>query len=183
MSTATVANRPWTLRRAILPLAVFATVAAIHYLYVGLFPDRDPAQDRWVTIAPDPSWLQRYIETQSYWLTFSYAASLAFAAHAFRRYREDRACAARNAAIGSVTLSGFLSVAGCYLLGCCGSPMLGVYLSLFGAAFLPFTKPLVAGLTVVSLLVASWWMNRGRRLAAAAVAVGAPCNELSCHCD
>ena len=38
--------------------------------------------------------------------------------------------------MGGITLSGFLAVAGCYLLGCCGSPMLAVYMSLFGVSFL-----------------------------------------------
>lgn len=183
MSTGTVANKPWTMRRALLPFVVFLTVWTIHCLYLGLSPDRAPVQDRWVTVVPAPGWLQRYVETQSYWLSFSYAASFAFAAEAFRRYREDRACSARNAAIGGVTLSGFLSVTGCYLLGCCGSPMLGVYLSLFGTAFLPFTKPFIAGLTVVSLLLASWWMNRRRRLAAIAIAADEPCQQASCNCD
>jgi hypothetical protein len=180
--TAMVARKPWTLRRAFLPLAVFVAVGVVHYLYVGLFPERDPVQDRWATVVADSTWLQHYIKTQSYWLTFSYAASLAFAAHAFRRYREEQACGARNAAIGGVTLSGFLSVAGCYLLGCCGSPMLGVYLSLFGAAFLPFMKPLVAGLTTVSLAGAWWWMNRSRRLAVA-VPAGEACQEANCCCE
>lgn len=73
-------------------------------------------------------------------------------------------CAARNLAIGGVTLSGVLAVAGCFLLGCCGSPMLAVYLSLFGAAFLPFAKPLVAGLTAASLVAGWWWMKRRERL-------------------
>lgn len=109
-----------------------------------------------------PSWIQIYLETQSYWLGFSYALSLTFAVYAFRRYREQRYCAAKNLAIGGVTFSGFLAVAGCYLIGCCGSPMLVVYLSFFGAAFLPFAKPLVALVTSISILAAWWWMNRRR---------------------
>ena len=40
------------------------------------------------------------------------------------------------------------------MLGCCGSPMLAVYLSLFGAAFLPWAKPLIALLTTVTLFAA-----------------------------
>jgi hypothetical protein len=59
-----------------------------------------------------------------------------------------------------VTFSGFLAVAGCFLLGCCGSPMLAVYLSLFGAGFLPFAKPLVAALTTLSILGAWCWVSR-----------------------
>ena len=53
-----------------------------------------------------------------------------------------------------------MAVAGCFLVGCCGSPMLGVYLSLFGAAFLPFAKPLAAGLSTLLILGSYWWMRR-----------------------
>jgi hypothetical protein len=38
--------------------------------------------------------------------------------------------------------------------------MLAVYANLFGAAYLPFAKPLVAALSAVSVLGAWWWMNR-----------------------
>ena len=151
-------------RRVLLPAVVFVVVAVVHYVWVGLFPEQNPAQSQWAT-APtgDPSWLARYLTTQSYWLGFSYALSLAFAATTFSRYREERLCAARNCAIGGVTLSGVLAVAGCYLIGCCGSPMLAVYLSLFGAGFLPFTKPLVAALATASILGAWWWLHRRGR--------------------
>lgn len=150
------------LQRAIFPAGVFAAVVVVHFVWLGLFPERDPAQNRWVTVVPPAgvSWLHRYIETQSYWLGFSYALSLAFAAAALRRYREERFCTTRNLAVGGVTFSGFLAVAGCYLLGCCGSPMLAVYLGLFGAAFLPLARPLVAFLTAVFIAAAWWRMGR-----------------------
>lgn len=155
-----MSNAAGMARRAAMPLTVFVAVAAIHFLWLGIFPEQDPAQSRWVTVdLSQDSWLTRYVEGGNYWLGFSYGLSLAFAAVALRRYREARFCAARNVAIGGVTLSGALSVAGCYLLGCCGSPMLAVYLSLFGAAFVPLAKPLVAGVTLLSILLGWWWMN------------------------
>jgi len=170
-------------RRALLPLGVFVAVAAFHFTWTGLFPERDPTQDRWATVVGQaPSWLRRYIEVQGYWLGFSYALSLVFAAWAFRRYREDHHCAGRNLAIGGVTLTGVLAVAGCYLLGCYGSPMLPVYLSLFGAAFLPFAKPLVAALTTLSIAGAWWWMVRRRRPAASPAASACSCDESGCGC-
>jgi len=155
------------IRRATLPLGVFIGVFLVHYLWSGLFPEYDPIQDRWASLVTTANltWLYRYISNQSYWLGYSYALSLAFAAAALRRYRDERFCTDRNLALGGVTLSGFLAVAGCFLVGCCGSPMLVVYLNLFGAAFLPLAKPLLAGLTTVSILGAWWWMNhRGRPL-------------------
>ena len=107
----------------LLPASVFVAVLAMHVAWVGLFPEKNPAQDLWASVGPEPSWLQRYLDTQSYWLGLSYAMSLAFVAAALRRYREQRLCAARNIAMGGITLSGFLAVAGCFLMGCCGSPM------------------------------------------------------------
>lgn len=171
------------LRRALLPAGVLALAIAVHFVWLGLFPERDSAQDRWLAVASveQASWLTRYVETQSYWLGLSYGLAFSFAVAAFRRYRERRLCAARNLAIGGVTLSGILAVAGCFLLGCCGSPMLAVYLSLFGAAFLPFAKPLVAGLTAASLAAGWWWMTRQERLIAAKVLDSS--ERLSCNCD
>ena len=150
------------LRRFLLPLGVFMGVAVAHYVWSGLFPEVDPAQARWASLhgAGASSWLNRYIETQGYWLGYSYALSLAFATAALRRYREERFCSAKTLAFGGMTLSGFLALAGCFLVGCCGSPMLVVYLSLFGAWFLPLAKPLVAVITTLSIIGAWWWMNR-----------------------
>ena len=156
----------WTgvVRRGLLPIGVFLGVAFAHDLYLGIFPDQDPAQARWASVdSPRATWWPRYVETQSYWLGLSYAMSLTFAALALRRYRERRLCQARNLAVGGVTLSGFLAVAGCYLVGCCGSPMLVVYLNFFGASFLPLAKPLMAGVTAISLALGWWWMLRSER--------------------
>lgn len=153
------------MRRALFPAGVFVAVAVVHFVWLGLFPERDPAQGRWaiVNAATNASWPRHYIETQGYWLGFSYALSLTFAAVALRRYREERFCASRNLAVGGVTFSGLLAVVGCYLLGCCGSPMLAVYLSLFGASFLPLARPLIAFLTIIFISVAWWRMSRLRR--------------------
>ena len=165
-------------RRLLLPAAVFATVLLIHFTWLGMFPEKSEVQDQWIG-APVArvSWLNRYVETQSYWLGLSYAVSLAFAAVALRRYRQGRFCTARNLAVGSVTFSGVLSVVGCYLLGCCGSPMLAVYISLFGAAFVPLAKPLVAVATLISILLGWWWMNRHASMATANCPPGSACNR------
>jgi hypothetical protein len=147
------------IRRILLPLAVFLAVMGLHFVWLGLFPERDPAQSRWAELpAVDSSWLQAYLDGGSYWLGYSYGIALAFAAAGLRRYREQRIAAGRNLALGGISFSGALAVVGCYVLGCCGSPMLAVYLSLFGAAFLPWAKPLVAILTTASLL-AAWFFS------------------------
>ena len=172
-----------SLRRAVLPATVFLVVAAFHYLWLGVFPEQDPAQSQWVAVDAERSWLQSYLEGQGYWLSFSYALSLSFAAVALRRYREQRSCGVRNLAIGGVTFSGFLAVAGCYLIGCCGSPMLVVYLNLFGAAFVPLAKPLVAAMTTVSIAGAWWWMNRRRQPRAVTPASGVSPRDAACDTE
>lgn len=170
------------LRRMLLPASVILAVLLIHFTWVGIFPERNAIQDQWIAApASRASWFSRYVESQSYWLGFSYAVSLGFAAVALRRYREGRFCTARNLAIGSVTLSGVLSVVGCYLLGCCGSPMLVVYLNLFGTAFIPLAKPLMFGLTALSVSIAWWWMNR-KIVKAQSLASSNSCGDPSCPC-
>jgi len=148
------------IRRALLPLAVFLAVLGAHFVWLGLFPEQDPAQSRWAEVAAtDRSWLREYLDGGGYWLGYFYGISLAFAAVGLRRYCEQRLAASRNLALGGISFSGVLAMAGCSLLGCCGSPMLAVYLSLFGVAFLPWAKPLVALLTTV-ILFAAWRFSR-----------------------
>jgi len=150
------------IRRILLPSAVFLAALGVHFVWQGLFPELDPAQSRWAELpAGENSWLKTYLDGGSYWLGYSYGVALAFAAVGLRRYREQRLAAGRNLALGGISISGVLALLGCYLLGCCGSPMLAVYLSIFGAAFLPWAKPLVAALTTVSLL-AAWFFTLRR---------------------
>ncbi len=195
-----IGNRERLVRRVTLSVVVFVSVFALHFLWLGFFPERAAAG-----VAPGRAaecadegccendsiaggnanlWLKRYTAGQNYWLGYSYASSLTFAALALQRYRERRLCTARNLALGGVTLSGVLAVLGCYLLGCCGSPMLPIYLSLFGAAFLPLAKPLVAALTTLSLLAAWWWLRRQERRAAQAnlAATTACCASVGACC-
>jgi hypothetical protein len=153
------------LRRAMLPTAVFAAVIAAHVVYRGLFPERDPAQDRWAAplASASSTWMDTYVRSEAYWNGISYAIPLAFAAAMYRRYRERRMRSDRTLALGGLTISGVMSVVGCFLVGCCGSPMLAVYLGLFGAAFQPFAKPLSAIISAGSVALAWLWMRRRER--------------------
>ncbi len=159
------------LRRAFLPGGVFIAGLVAHYLWSVFFHEQGPVQGQWAMVPAKTSGIQSYIESQGYWLGYSYAFPLAFAASALRRYRELRCCAARTLAIGGLALSGILAAGGCFLLGCCGSPMLVVCTTLFGAEFLPFTKPFVAVLTTASIGGTWWWMNRNQNMPAGQVAI------------
>lgn len=159
------------LRPALLPLAAFLAAVLAHLGWHALFPDRDPAQDRWAPVAT-VSWFEQYVNTQGYWLSYSYGLSAAFATIAVRRWWLQRQRRDAGAALGSAAASGFLAAASCWLIGCCGSPMLGVYLAFLGPAVLPFAKPAVAMLTTLSVVLGYWWL--GRTPAAAATSRG-PC--------
>lgn len=150
------------LRRAFLPSAIFAFVFAAHYFWNGIFPENWTIQSQWLSFNPatEVTWWRRYIETQGYYMGFSYALSFAFAATALRRYKERRTCASRNIAFGGVTFSGGLSALGCFIIGCCGSPMLAVYLNMVGASFLPVAKPLLAAFTAAVVGMSWWWTHK-----------------------
>ena len=52
------------------------------------------------------------------------------------------------ASAGGLTLSGILAASVCFLTGCCGSPMLPLYLGLLGPNFLGVTNPLTLAITL-----------------------------------
>jgi hypothetical protein len=140
----------------------FVIVFLVHFVWINVFPESEPAQKAWMAVpaAESTGWWDRYWTGEHYWLGYAYALSIGFAVYALLLFVGSRVAATGRFAIGSISLSGFLAVFGCFLVGCCGSPMLGVYLSLFGASFLPFAKPLVA-LLVTLLIAASWiWLRR-----------------------
>jgi len=144
----------------IIPIGVFAAVFASHYLWLGLYPEQNPQQSQWFALPEENSWFDNYIEGANYWLGYSYGLSAAFAAAAFRNYLNSPCRTAKTFAIGGVTFTGMLAFAGCFLIGCCGSPMLVVWLNLFGAAFIPFAKPGMALVTTISIAAAWFWMFR-----------------------
>ncbi|HXE73397.1 MAG TPA: hypothetical protein VNO81_12130 [Candidatus Nitrosotenuis sp.] len=148
-------------RRFLLPGLAFLAVFSLHLAWSALGPEQDRAQEGWLAVGDPEPWWQRYLRGQEYWMGFTYALSLSFAVAALRRWREQRCCGAGRMALGGLSLSGCLALAGCWLLGCCGSPLLVVYLSLFGGAFVPLARALVAGLAALSLAIAWWRLERG----------------------
>ncbi|PIZ35681.1 hypothetical protein [Candidatus Aquicultor secundus] len=125
------------------------------------------ASSKWIQTAADSSFLTnltRYFQTQDYLLGISYGLSLAFMVYAFLRLKEGQKSGAAGL-VGGATLTGLLYFGGCFLIGCCGSPMLVVYLNLFGAGFLGFAKPLVLILTMLSITIGYFWMERKAKTA------------------
>lgn len=144
-------------------LIVFVAVFAVH---VGYHAWREAAvAAKWVAIdgIERPSAMARYAERQDFFLGYSYALAGAFTMFAImltvqQRRRET------SGVLGGLTLMGGLYGAGCFLIGCCGSPMLAVYASLFGASVLGAVKPIVAGITTLSVVLSGLFlMRRARR--------------------
>ncbi len=134
----------------------FIFVMALHAVCIRHFStaptDSDGFADSGITNNVGFLGLGPYWVAQDYYLGFSYALGAAFAVWATVQFVRTRQAALAAGAAGSVTLVGVLMAGGCFLLGCCGSPMLGVYLALFGSEFLGAGKPLMALITLLSVM-------------------------------
>ena len=144
-----------------LPLVIFGLVFVFHALYIRRISS-EPAPG-WANVGiVDNTWLGfgAYVEAGDYFTGFSYALASAFGAWAIMQFFYQRRAAMAAGAVGSVSLMGILMVGGCFLIGCCGSPMLAVYLSIFGAKALGVGKPLMAVVTLLSTGGGYYWLSR-----------------------
>jgi hypothetical protein len=142
-----------------LPVVAFVTVLIVHATALSWNAARTASLWATPVAGSFTGGIDAYLRSGNWWLGLSYASSAAFVTYAFMRLRAGQKSGAVGM-VGGMSLVGILYFAGCFLLGCCGSPMLIVYLNLFGASFLGFTKPLVLALTVVSIVLGYLWMER-----------------------
>jgi hypothetical protein len=134
----------------LLGAVAFVAVFVGHILYL-----------RYLTIAPQKDWADNFNPSGSFWqsylisqdcfVSFSYALSASFAVWATARFMYSRRRAAIVGAFGGVSLVTLLAAAGCFLIGCCGSPMLVIYVSLFGSKAAGIGKPLMALISLISI--------------------------------
>lgn len=144
-----------------LPPLVFVTVFTAHAFYLSRIV-ATPMEGWADSGVMDTGFLQLgpYLQGQDYFTGFSYALGAAFAAWALGRFLRSRQAAMAAGAAGSVTFVGVLMAAGCFLIGCCGSPLLGVYLGIFGAEALGVGKPLMALVSLGSVGAGYWYLTR-----------------------
>lgn len=157
----TIENRSQIALLRWIPLVIFLAVFSGHAFYIR-YQAALPS-DGWadVGVGYGKMWgFESYINEQDFYMGFSYALGAAFAAWAIGQFINTRQAAMATGAVGSVTFVGVLMAAGCFLIGCCGSPMLGVYLGLFGAKALGIGKPLMAVVTVISVGWGYWYLSR-----------------------
>lgn len=145
-------------KKLLYPGIAFTGVLLIHAVY-SIWQTAEISH-RWVQIK-EATPLVQYLQSQEYFLSFSYALASAFTIYALVSFLQNRKSGSGLlGVVGGATITGFLYFAGCFLLGCCGSPMLVVYLSLFGSSFLGVTKPLTAMLTLASAIIGIAWIER-----------------------
>jgi hypothetical protein len=135
----------------LLGAAAFVTVFVGHVLYLRYLAST--SQKGWADNFNSPvSFWESYIVGKDYFVSFSYALSASFAVWATARFVYSRRRAAAIGAFGGVSLVTLLAAAGCFLIGCCGSPMLPIYVSLFGSQAAGIGKPLVAMISLISIV-------------------------------
>lgn len=138
------------------PAAAFILAFLSHAFYFGwrTLRSADPCSQ-----SSEGALAAAYFGQQEYFMGFSYALAAAFTAYALLKFTADRKRAAAGAA-GGLALTGGLYAAACFLLGCCGSPLLAVYLGFLGASYLSFAKPLIAAITLLSVAGGYFWLAR-----------------------
>ena len=148
-------------KKALYPFIAFVVVFLLHGAYT--LWDAARISSQWVAIDKTPLF-SRYLEQQDYFMGLSYAMAAAFTVYSFMRFSAGQRDGLTGA-VGGITLTGILSFGGCFLLGCCGSPMLAVYLSLFGSSYAGFTKPIVLAVTGASIAGGWLWIRRRSKAA------------------
>lgn len=147
--------------RKVLPVVAGLFVFGAHIAWYVLFPE--PNASGWANVMPSFSdSMQMYIARGTYWLGASYAVSAAFTAYALLIFRENRRKAAAGA-VGGLAAMGALYAVGCFALGCCGSPMLPLYVSLLGGKIAGLGGPLMFGLTLLSVGIGFLILGRKAR--------------------
>ncbi|GAM10806.1 hypothetical protein OR1_03103 [Geobacter sp. OR-1] len=139
--------------KKLMPSAIFVTAFAMHLIYLLVF--REPG------CGPPPT-LSGYFSNGDVFLGFSYALGAAFSVWSFILFMSCRSkSSAAGAASGTVLTTG-LAAAGCFLTGCCGSPMFAVYAGIFGIGTFTIPKWVVALLTASLCGASIWWQKKSR---------------------
>lgn len=156
--------------RKVIPAVAGSVVLGAHLAWYVFFPEQDASG--WGNVVPAFSdSIRAYFACGAHWLGASYALSAAFTMYALRIFKENRRKAMAGAT-GGVVAMGALYAVGCFAIGCCGSPMLPIYLGLLGGKVAGIGGPILFGLTLLSVGIG--FMILGRK---ARCACEGPCTE------
>lgn len=145
----------------IIIVAAFVITLLIHFFLVSasLEPNANWADATKLTQQSQLTGYQLYFIDGEYFLGLSYAMAIAFTVFALSRFKFDRSKGILGIFSG-VTFTVVLYTLGCFLIGCCGSPMAVVYAGLFGSSFLGFTKPIVFIITLLNIGIGYWMLTK-----------------------
>jgi len=137
------------------PLAAYIAILLTHlFYYISSFPGYNGG---WTRIFESLA-LSFYFEQHEYLLGLSYALAGAFTVYALQKFYESGQGIKEVA--GGLTLSGMLYFAWYFIIGCCGSPMIAVYLTLF-ASYMGLAKAATLLFTIVSVSLGMIWLRGG----------------------
>ena len=143
-----------------IPFGVFLLVFSIHLVYSVW--EASQINKQWVEVE-DINYYLLYFNQQYFMMGISYALACAFTIYALLVFNEKRKKNGIAGIFGASTLAGLIYGGGCFLIGCCGSPMLAIYIGLFGPSILGFTKLLVLILTILSVAAGWFWIERNAK--------------------
>ncbi|ABL01275.1 hypothetical protein Ppro_3684 (plasmid) [Pelobacter propionicus DSM 2379] len=104
--------------------------------------------------------MHSYITNGDIYMGISLAVGALFTLSCVRRFLYTRSHAVAAGAIGGTATIAGVAAAGCFLTGCCGSPMLIVYASILGIQGFEVPKWVIAFVTIVSASLGWWWLMR-----------------------
>lgn len=113
----------------------------------------------WTLPTPMVDRILSHLGGDGLWMGASYALAAAFIVHVLGRFRRERERAMAGAAGGTLVVGGIYAF-GCFMLGCCGSPMAVVWLSLLGGRYANLGGVFLFLLTLLSTSAGLWMLNR-----------------------
>ncbi len=139
-----------------IPIATFFFIFLFHIIYLSQSSKYGCMQNQSADLK---SGFKSYISHKDFYLGYSYSLAGALTAYAIIITLENRRCGGVGLA-GGISLLTIVYGVGCFFTGCCGSPLLPVYLSFFGAKILGMTKLFIAIITTISVVVGYIWMSK-----------------------
>jgi hypothetical protein len=140
------------------PVVVFLS----HLVWNVTMPYR-ATQDVFYMAPPLRERILAHLSGDGLWLGASYALVACFLVIVLGRFRDNRREALAGAAGGTLLVGGIYAF-GCFMLGCCGSPMAVVWLSLLGGRFANVGGIFLFLLTLLSTSVGLGMMKREKVL-------------------
>jgi hypothetical protein len=137
-------------------LAAFLLVFSLHLAYT--LQSSSNTSSKWVQVE-DSDGLSTYMEKGEYFIGISYGLAISFAVYALLKYAGNQKKRVTGLFSG-LTLTSLIYFGACFLSGCCGSPMIAVYVSLLGPSFQGAGKPITLALTAVSVSAGYYILER-----------------------